>query len=83
MLAAGTVKPFEDGKMGSNTGLEWEKWGCNFELFLEINNVVDAVTKRKMLLFLGGERIQEIVGNMPEIEAEPLLGPRPDGYGDH
>lgn len=45
--------------------------------------MVDAATKRKMLLFLGGERIQEIIVIMPEIEAEPLLGPRPDGYGDH
>lgn len=83
MLAAGTVKPFEDGKMGRNTGLEWEKWRINFELFLEINNVSDAITKRRMLLFLGGERIQEIVGNMPDVEVEPVLGPRPDGYGDH
>ncbi|XP_055914201.1 uncharacterized protein LOC129947595 [Eupeodes corollae] len=66
MMSASGIKPFlcetiDKSLMRS----EWEKWYRSFVLYLESEEIIDAVKKKNKLLHLGGPQLQEVIFNIP------------------
>lgn len=61
-----SIKPFAVEQYGTEVGQEWAKWKRNFNYFLEFNEVQDSGRKKKLLLLLAGEQVQDIFENLTD-----------------
>ncbi|XP_017467736.1 PREDICTED: uncharacterized protein LOC108360087 [Rhagoletis zephyria] len=56
---------------------EWEKWFRSFSLYLQAEDISDAVKMKNKLLHLGGPQLQEVAFNIPGALVEQSEGVKP------